>query len=259
MKLITFALWGDSPKYGVGATKNAWQAALIYPDWTCRFYVADDAPEEYVEALKSFKNAQVVHADGPSDWTFSYNRFLPMSEEGVEAVISRDTDSRLHTREASAVDEWLNSDKSFHIMKDHPWHYSYPILAGMFGCKSGVIDNIEEKIEKFTKIDTYHSDKDFLKDIIYPIVSENCMVHDDFRGQPFPESRTDLQFVGQVFDERDCTVPEHLLAMQQYIWDNVSIPSPDTPGSPKHDSPAEQIRKYYAPMLEDGTVTLDEG
>ena len=35
-------------------------------------------------------------------------------------------------RERDAVNEWLRSNKTFHLMRDHPWHGS-EILAGMWG------------------------------------------------------------------------------------------------------------------------------
>jgi len=43
-------------------------------------------------------------------------------------------DSRFNDREQAAVDEWMRSDKSFHIMRDHPAHTT-TILAGLFGSK----------------------------------------------------------------------------------------------------------------------------
>jgi hypothetical protein len=36
--------------------------------------------------------------------------------------MSRDSDSPLISREKEAVTEWLASNKSFHIMRDHPVH-----------------------------------------------------------------------------------------------------------------------------------------
>ena len=48
--------------------------------------------------------------------------------------IARDLDSRFTDREQAAVVEWLNSNKSFHIMRDHPLHIN-AILAGTWGCK----------------------------------------------------------------------------------------------------------------------------
>ena len=38
-KVISFSLYGNDPKYCVGAIKNAKLAKYIYPDWVCRFKV----------------------------------------------------------------------------------------------------------------------------------------------------------------------------------------------------------------------------
>ena len=57
-------------------------------------------------------------------------RFLPASEGDLEVVIVRDADSQLSDRKALAVEEWLDSEKRFHIMHDHPFHVSL-ILGGM--------------------------------------------------------------------------------------------------------------------------------
>ena len=40
----------------------------------------------------------------------------------VHTLLSRDTDSRIIPREKEAVNEWLASDRVFHIMRDHPAH-----------------------------------------------------------------------------------------------------------------------------------------
>lgn len=218
MNLITFSLWGSEKKYTIGAIKNAELAKIIFPDWKCRFYVSQSVPFSIIYELEKMKNTEIIDVPGWGDWTYSYNRFLPLSESGVDAVISRDTDSRLSTREKSAVDEWLNSDKSFHIMRDHPWHFSYPILAGMFGCKAGTIDNISRDIDSFEKANWYHSDQSFLKHIIYPRIKNNVMVHDEFfEKYPFPTKRNGLEFVGQVFDENDETVKQHTKILKEAI------------------------------------------
>ena len=41
LKIISFCLWGDLPKYNVGAIRNAELAQKIYPDWICRFHIAN--------------------------------------------------------------------------------------------------------------------------------------------------------------------------------------------------------------------------
>ena len=51
MRLITFSLFGDNPLYCQGAVENANIARVIYPEWTPRFYVAQDVPEHYIEEI----------------------------------------------------------------------------------------------------------------------------------------------------------------------------------------------------------------
>lgn len=45
--------------------------------------------------------------------------------------MSRDTDSYILSREEDAVQDWLDSDGIFHIMRDHPYHCVH-ILAGLY-------------------------------------------------------------------------------------------------------------------------------
>ena len=52
----------------------------------------------------------------------------------VDLYVSRDLDSRLNERELAAVQEWLDSSKEFHFMRDHPQHGT-TILGGVWGCK----------------------------------------------------------------------------------------------------------------------------
>ena len=105
MKLITFSLWGDSPRYTGGALQNASLAKLVYPDWVCRFYVGRSTPPLVVDLLEEFDNVEIVRREEEGDWTGMFWRFLAASEEGVEALIVRDCDSRLWFRERDAVNE----------------------------------------------------------------------------------------------------------------------------------------------------------
>ena len=52
----------------------------------------------------------------------------------VDLYVSRDLDSRSNERELAAVQEWLDSSKEFHFMRDHPQHKT-TILGGLWGCK----------------------------------------------------------------------------------------------------------------------------
>jgi hypothetical protein len=132
--IISYSLWGKEPMYTIGAIRNAELAEEIYSDWICRFYVGDDVPEDIVDELKSFDNTEVItmpHKE--NDWEAMFWRFYAVTPD-AEFVIFRDTDSRLSMREYEAVLEWQLSQKSLHIMRDHPYH-SEAIMGGMWGCR----------------------------------------------------------------------------------------------------------------------------
>lgn len=56
-------------------------------------------------------------------------RYLVMLDPNVDIFISRDVDSIIWPREVDAVREWLPSNYTFHLMRDHMFHGSI-MLAG---------------------------------------------------------------------------------------------------------------------------------
>jgi hypothetical protein len=205
-KIISFSLWGDNPKYTIGAVRNAELAKDIYPGWTCRFYAGEDVEDDIKKQLLD-NGAEVLEMAG-ADWNGMFWRFF--AAEDSDVMISRDTDSRISPREKAAVEEWLASNKDFHIMRDHPFHNT-EILGGMWGCRNGILSDIRERISQYNtgELDNkYQVDQAFLKEIIYPSVRENALVHDPFfEKKPFPIERLNQQdFVGQVYDEYDAPV-----------------------------------------------------
>lgn len=212
-KLITFSLWGDNPKYTLGAIKNAVIADKIYPGWICRYYIGQSVPKDIVDTLKIFKNVEIIEMSEQGNWSGMFWRFYPASEDDVEIMISRDCDSRLSEREKSAVDEWVSSDKGFHIMRDHPWHGTQ-ILGGMWGSKKGTLPEMKKLISEFVKGEFWQVDQNFLAKIIYPMILNNSIIHDEFHfidkdRKPFPLERKNKEFVGDVFDHNEIRHPEY--------------------------------------------------
>ncbi len=206
-KIIAFSLWGNNPKYTIGAIKNAELIPKIYPGWIGRFYIGKSTPNEILIKLKSYSHVEVIEMDEDGDWTGMFWRFYPASEEDVDVMLSRDTDSRLNIREKLAVDEWLSSGKGLHIMRDHPYHTTR-ILGGMWGMKRGTFSQMKYEIERYTKGNFIQVDQNFLSQVVYPVCVNNCFVHDEifmseFFRKPFPSERKNYEFVGDVFDEND--------------------------------------------------------
>lgn len=205
-KVISFCLWGDIPKYTIGAIRNAQLALEIYPNWECWFYVADNVPQDIINQLQSISNTKIINM-GEGNWTAMFWRFSPASNPNVSVMLSRDTDSRLSLREKAAVDEWLLSDKQFHIMRDHPYHET-EILGGMWGVKNPLLQDMEQLIDDYVKGDFWQVDQNFLREIIYPKVKDTSLSHDPYFTKygdtsPFPTERQNKEFVGDIFDEND--------------------------------------------------------
>jgi protein O-GlcNAc transferase len=210
-KIISFCLWGNNAKYIIGAIRNAELARKIYPGWICRFYVGKSTLDEsakFISQLESFSNVEIVKMDVQGDWRGMFWRFFPASDNDVDIMISRDTDSRLSKREKCAVDEWLRSDKKFHIIRDHPYHH-FKILGGMWGARRGAIPDMKKLIDDYGKGDFWQVDQNFLAEVIYPKISHDAFIHDEFGvGKKNPTKRKNFEFIGDVFDEFDQRDPD---------------------------------------------------
>ena len=119
-------------------------------------------------------------------WEGPLWRFRLFNDKDVDIFISRDADSRITDREIEFVNDFIASNKSFHIIRDHPDH-NLTILAGMFGVKVKDFNNkykiktIDEYITDYKK--KYHKNIDkfpdqyFLRDVIWPLIKDDNYSH----------------------------------------------------------------------------------
>lgn len=204
MNVISFSLFGDIAKYTTGMISNLVIAPHMYPGWQVRVYHDLTVPAETRRRLSGL-GAQLVDMTGHFS-SGMFWRFLVADDPGVTRWLVRDADSRLGYRERRAVDEWIESDLPFHILRDHPWH-EMPILGSGFGGRSGVIPAIEAQMRAWGRFGSYGDDEHFLARHVYPRIREHAMVHDDWnrrgepRCRPFPSSREGHTYVGEPYDE----------------------------------------------------------
>lgn len=210
-KVLTFSLWGNIPIYTIGAIKNAELAKHFYPDYECWIYIHQETvPQFIIERLAKLSNVKIIFKTGnlneckPTMW-----RFEAIDDENVEIMLSRDTDTRILLRERFAVEEWLNSGRLFHIMRDHP-HHSCHILAGMFGTRK--IEGVKwcNLMNKVVQTPDRDYDQQFLVNKIYPLIKDNAIIHASFHKHEgnycfdFPIDYGDeFQFVGEYVMEDD--------------------------------------------------------
>lgn len=196
-KIISFSLYGWDYKYFTGAICNAELAKIIYPDWICRFYCGETVPEEIINQLKEFDNVEVIHMLENTKYSYMMWRFLPIDDNDVEVMLSRDADSRLSHREKSCVDEFLKSDKLFHSIQDHGLHDN--IMGGMWGMKKNDRINMTELVENWTGGLEYFSDQWFMRNTIKPIFLDSLLTHCSAHLNNFPVEKTNNFCVGEVF------------------------------------------------------------
>lgn len=226
MNIISFSLYGDQKKYTIGALKNAELAAKFYPGWRCIYHVSLSVPMETTSALLRMDNVELVYLD-------DYNALLPVGDNNIpgmftrfmafdgpyDYVISRDVDSRIDAREVAAVNQWIESGKKLHVMRDHFAH-ARPINGGLWGLKLKLEHQSHIEFQMMKKalvwcnqqngrpID-YGDDQQFLCSIVWPHFNHSVMEHDSFsrhaykNARPFPTKRIGQDFCGQVFDEND--------------------------------------------------------
>jgi hypothetical protein len=215
-KLICYSLWGHDPKYTIGAIRNAEQIKSVYPGWIARFYCGTSVPKDIIKKLFEL-DAEIIYMSVPGDWSGMFWRFEAIADSDCEVMISRDTDSRLSSRESEAVNMWLQSDKLFHVMRDHPEHNT-EILGGMWGARKPILQDMLQLMKEYNKGDFWQVDQNFLREVIWPRVSYTTYTHDPFFAKvPFPTPRKDLEFIGQVWNENEETVQEHLDLLKEAL------------------------------------------
>jgi hypothetical protein len=221
-KVVAYSLWGDHPMYWIGALKNIELVNKFYPGFISRFYIDKNSRQDLIESIKG-ENVEVILVDSKDSFHGMFWRFWASEDPDVDIFLSRDCDSRISEREATAVNEWLKSDKDFHIMRDHPYH-TVPILGGMWGCRNGLLRDIKisKQIENWNKFSEKGVDQDFLGQVIYPYIRNKAIEHAEFNlrfgGEirKFPSVRRDYEYIGDIFDEKDVRNPDLWKLIKKY-------------------------------------------
>jgi protein O-GlcNAc transferase len=198
MKIICYSLWGNKAEYVINAIRNADVALTLFPEWKCRYYISPNVKSVFTNELNKRNNVELIFQDRDEQWNGMFWRFGGAKDavKKSDVMICRDVDSLLNIRDKACVDEWLNSDKDFHIVRDNCAHGT-KIMGGIWGVRNGLLSNIKELIDNYSRKDSNNRkniDQEFLRDIIYPRVINNALVHDPYHfyndnGKPMPIPR----------------------------------------------------------------------
>ena len=207
--IVSFSLFGKDPQgiYKHGALLNAQAYGEYYPDAICRFYVGASTLEWASEHLAPMHHVQIEEMGGPEGFTATFWRYRALQDRTFKYHLFRDCDSRPILRERLAVNDWLeNSNKLYHVMRDHPYH-NMPILAGLWGVKyDGNTQNFYNLFRTQNMRSFYQCDQVYLKAVVWEVIKTKTLGHVDCEhyfgeaeNRPFPSSGFDEGFVGEGF------------------------------------------------------------
>ena len=207
------SVYGDNPRYIIGAIRQTELAAKYYPDWRVRIYTDNRSHFEDIDA--DIRDCYSSTGAG------MFWRFRPMFESDDNITMVRDADGRITVREAMAVNEWLESGKKFHTFRDHIAHYEFPIIGCAFAFRGAFPISAKYKMEIYEGHKFYYLlDQEFLRDVIWPLVADDTMVHEMHSGW-FKETRAQMKnryaFCGNGWDEFDMPLyPPNMEELQTF-------------------------------------------
>jgi hypothetical protein len=185
-KVISYSLYGNNKKYCIGMLENLKINKEKLSDWDVYIYYSEDVPDKYIEMYKEYNPLLINCGTTEYIWEGMFWRFYPFNDNTIDIFLSRDADSRITDREIKFINEFIVSDKSFHIIRDHPAH-GIEILGGTFGVKlkefnkKYKIKNIDEYILEYRKLYHKHinrnTDQFFLKEKIWPLIKNDNYAH----------------------------------------------------------------------------------
>ena len=219
-RVISMSLYGPNKAYAYGAIANALLVQRDWTDWKLRIYHDDQVDAGSLATLRSLgvhlvprkldSGLATTHvARGNAGHRAMFWRFDVTADASVTRYIIRDTDALLSRRDRLAVQEWIDSGRYVHVMRDH-YNHIQPIMGGIWGAVGGLVSpsvfNVGSAQDR-----GYNEDQLLLQDKVWPWARKLTLVHDSYtcaepalagaEWRPYPVERESLHdFVGNKYD-----------------------------------------------------------
>uniref|UniRef100_A0A7S3G6R7 EGF-like domain-containing protein n=1 Tax=Palpitomonas bilix TaxID=652834 RepID=A0A7S3G6R7_9EUKA len=207
-RVVAFNAMGKRPDVLAGLVDNARDMPTFYPLWEMHIYTDGSIPEETIKQLRiaGGKFIKMVNVKGAMVGLPSSFWSLGATWKDVDdVVIFRDPTSRFSWREVEAVQEWIDSGKDAHVMRDLDSHTA-ALPANMWGVRTGRLrESLDEVAKQWFRDSQGNSMPDFtefLNDQVWPRIRGSVLQHDTFNceehegSQPFPTQRRAGEAVG---------------------------------------------------------------
>jgi hypothetical protein len=217
VNIFSFCLFGSyNPKYYIGLKENIEIIFEKYPTYHIHIWCGNDIDKDKLNEL--LKNV-IINEELQKKVTFinlnftglivTLFRFLSIDMPNVDCIFSRDTDSRINSRDMWCIDKFLNSQYLMHIIRDHSGHFEH-VMAGLCGFKKKLFNDtfkFNDIIEQFFNINApYGYEQHILKIILYDNFKDLILVHstkniyNDINYEHISLEVNKETFCGQVID-----------------------------------------------------------
>lgn len=203
LNIVAFSLYGNDPRYLRGGLLNIEHYAYWFPEFVCRFYVASDVGSKVIDDLLH-KGAEVFIMDAKGfDVTYRFWRFMASEDMKKDRFLIRDIDSAASMRERGLYNKWVESGKTYNVIRDH-FSHNVRIMAGMWGGKTARLFFTKSLHYLWRYSSQWDRDQNFLSEIIYPRISKDLFVQDIIHR--FPDENPSINeidiinfsFVGEI-------------------------------------------------------------
>jgi hypothetical protein len=209
MNVFSFCIYGPAnPKYYDGLVTNVELITKHFPTWKIFIYAGSDVPIEFTTSLYKYSNV-ILRFTGKHGEINMIHRFFAIDEPGVEVMMVRNADSRVHWKDRWAIREFMMAPSFYvaHTIRDNKEHTSN-MMGGLWGIRKEAGLHIETEYRKYMENPKDHGvghDQNFLSEIVYPKVLYRLYVHHSNgrvrlgeRGEKFPFPWTNDVYCGRV-------------------------------------------------------------
>lgn len=213
MYVFSFCLYGpEHPYYYRGMLENIELIQKHFPDWNTYVYLGTDVPDHTRERLASYPSV-VLRETGITGPKTMVHRFFAIDEPGVDLMLVRDSDSRIHWKDRWAIREFLRQPQYVgHAIRDNVVH-KVQLCGGLWGMRKIPEISIRDLHDHYAAeymgvghpiVNGY--DQTFLMFYVYPQLlargllvhySNNCLLVGEQGGVEFPFAWNNETFCGR--------------------------------------------------------------
>ncbi|MEM9535021.1 MAG: ATP-grasp fold amidoligase family protein [Cyanobacteria bacterium P01_E01_bin.45] len=181
--VIAFSVLRNNPKHLRGAVHNLIEISKLYSEWIPRFYVDRSIPDGFSQLVQDFGGQVVLEDESQSPRQKRYRHLNVIHDPTVRRFLIRTVDAVVSVREAEAVNQWIGSDRCFHIMRDW-WSHLELVPLGMWGGYAGVMGDLSDRISEAAKPTRTgfwkHNQETTIQDFLWGVMQNSCLIHDRF-------------------------------------------------------------------------------